>query len=355
MPGTPPGTLGRLQRLFQDNNRPLATLALDNGYHIAVPGQMGHVLGPFAPDDSESVLWLNPEVWKKDGAELVAGREWNIGGERMWTAPELTFNIADRERFWETYTVPAALDPGEWKITATGTAIELSIETALQRYRPDHGDKRVRIKRRVTPAKNPLHSLASAEALRENVTYAGYEHLVEYEERSVDGVYSEPWIIAQVWGGGEVLMPATPGLEKVPLIERVPSDHWSYEQGTYRLRLPGNRKYKIGLRSPGHFGRLGYQRILGDSAELIVRQFFSNPSSLYVEEPNDYEGTCRGISLAFYSDDGALGGFGELECNGQTIGGDTGRSATRDAFLLWAFRGDVEAINSVAGLLLGTR
>ena len=54
-----------------------------------------------------------------------------------------------------------------------------------------------------------------------------------------------------------------------------------------------------------------------------------------------------------YNDDGGLGRFGELECNGQTIGGSTGRSSSTDQMLLWIYVGDMTAIKEIALHLLG--
>ena len=62
----------------------------------------------------------------------------------------------------------------------------------------------------------------------------------------------------------------------------------------------------------------------------------------------------RGRSIHIYNDNGGLGGFGELEVNGQTIGGASGRSASTDPFILWFYLGSPARIKKIASFLLGT-
>ena len=99
--------------------------------------------------------------------------------------------------------------------------------------------------------------------------------------------------------------------------------------------------------------RLAYFNHLDDGlAYLIVRDFFNNPSAAYIEEPAHLPG-CRGHSVHVYNDDGKLGGFGEVECNGQTIGGVTGRSASTDQLALWLYVGTANKVREIALHLLG--
>ena len=54
-----------------------------------------------------------------------------------------------------------------------------------------------------------------------------------------------------------------------------------------------------------------------------------------------------------YDDSGALGGFGELECAGQTIGGISGKLRMTDTFLTWLYVGTPRQINAISEILLG--
>ena len=105
------------------------------------------------------------------------------------------------------------------------------------------------------------------------------------------------------------------------------------------------------MRSTHLTGRVGFfKRLPGGRAELVVRNFFNDPSSEYLEEPAAKPG-CRGLSVHVYNDGGVFGGFGELECNGRTIGGAAGRKGrTISALVLY---GEEEKILAIAGVLLG--
>jgi hypothetical protein len=123
-----------------------------------------------------------------------------------------------------------------------------------------------------------------------------------------------------------------------------------------RLRITGKRQYKVGYKAASMTGRMGYWNTLPNGREyILVRQFFNNPSSFYAEEPPDKPGE-TGHSVHVYNDGGQFGGensFGELECSGQTIGGRTGRQASTDNFLMWAYTGSPEAIRRIARILIG--
>ena len=94
-----------------------------------------------------------------------------------------------------------------------------------------------------------------------------------------------------------------------------------------KLKITGDKMYKIGYKSAHLHGKAGYLNQLEDGRfYLLIRNFFNNPSSEYAEEPYHTKGL-RGHSVHVYNDDGTNGDFGELECNGQTIGGTTGEKS----------------------------
>ena len=122
--------------------------------------------------------------------------------------------------------------------------------------------------------------------------------------------------------------------------------------------MTGDRRYKVGIKAAQTFGRLGYfHRSAGSgdaalTAYLIVRNYFNNPSSPYTEEPPQTPGGA-GDSIHVYNDGGLFGGFGELECQGQAIGGYTGRSASTDQQLLWVYWGPADKVARIGMQLLG--
>ena len=122
-----------------------------------------------------------------------------------------------------------------------------------------------------------------------------------------------------------------------------------------RVHITGDRRFKVGIKAAHLFGRLAYLSHLDDGrACLIVRSFFNNLSTRYIEEPTLSPGRW-GDSVHVYNDGGALGGFGELECFGQTIGGDTDRTTSSDPMILWLYVGPEEQIEDISLHLLGVK
>jgi hypothetical protein len=185
------------------------------------------------------------------------------------------------------------------------------------------------------------------------VLFAGYEQDVTLSERKRDDIVSEAWSLTQLNPGGLLLIPASPRVEYTDYYEPVDGSLQTIRPDHVRLRITGTRQYKVGYKSAHVFGRLAYYNHLDDGrAYLIVRNFFNNPSMPYAEEP-DHSPGCRGHSIHVYNDGGNAGGFGELECNLQTIGGETGRSSSTDQLALWLYVGARGEVKEIALHLLG--
>ena len=100
---------------------------------------------------------------------------------------------------------------------------------------------------------------------------------------------------------------------------------------------------------------MAYANTLDDGrAYLVVRGFHNNPSAPYVEEPAHLPGR-SGHAMHVYNDNGMFGGFGEIECQGQAIGGALGRSSGTDQFLLWFYVGAPEKIDAILANLIGEK
>ena len=204
-----------------------------------------------------------------------------------------------------------------------------------------------------TPVADPLRNLSVYADRGKDVLFAGYQQTVDLCESRQDEILSESWNLVQLRPGGQLLIPTTPQPEYTDYYAPIDAAHLAVDSRGMRLKVTGQTQYKIGIQAAQTFGRLGYLNQLADGrAYLIVRSFFNNPSAVYAEEFAD-QPLRRGRSIHIYNDDGGLGGFGELEVNGQTIGGTSGRSATSDQFVLWFYLGDPGPIKKVASLLLG--
>jgi hypothetical protein len=108
----------------------------------------------------------------------------------------------------------------------------------------------------------------------------------------------------------------------------------------------------VGFKAVQHFGRAAYLCDLPDQRKcLLIKCFFTNPSTLYSNEAVDYPGI-RGYSFDIYHDDGRSGSFTELECYGQPIGG-TFQDKARDQIITWLFLGKEPQIRNISKNILG--
>jgi len=133
----------------------------------------------------------------------------------------------------------------------------------------------------------------------------------------------------------------------------MPKDYHTKGANYNEFKVTGKRQYKIGLKAAHVLGRPAYfSHLPNGQAHLVICNFFNNPSSVYSEEPTNLVGT-KGHSFHIYNDDGRFGGFAELECNGQTIGGSTGKSVSSDQLVFWIYIGEDEKVRRIAHHLLG--
>jgi hypothetical protein len=185
------------------------------------------------------------------------------------------------------------------------------------------------------------------------VDFAGYLHRVRLSllPGSDTGARAEAWTLCQLVPEGTIIVPCSDGVEYEDYYEKADTSCLTIGGGAVRFAVNGKRRYKVGLRSAHLFGRAGYLKISQGAAELLVRAYPNDPASEYVEEPDSQPG-CRGLSFHVYNDGGNFGGFGELECNGRTIGAP-GNTESTDDFSFWYFRGPIDSIRGISRALLG--
>jgi hypothetical protein len=369
-PAAPRVGLGAVLRCLDSCGLPHLELTAGAG-RIVVSGYGGRILGPFLGEDS--LGWLSPLFADAESfCAAVGGGTWNLGGDRIWLAPELSYNVRDRRHFLESYALQAAVDPGSYRLeplsegwTPAGASpapvppsraggCRLLQEIELERYdRPAPGRKRLRVERLVRPAGDPLRDVARYGELRDELSFSGYEQVVTLSDLRPDGRESQAWSITQVPPGGAILVPVVPGAEYQDHLEPAGEAHLELSGSRLRVLVRGDRLFKIELKAAHHFGRFGYYRPLpGGGAGLLVKLFFNNPSAAYVMEAPHRPGV-RGYSLDIYHDDGGLGGFAEMECHGQPVGCPGGADWSEDRFLTWAYRGSEAAVREACMQLLG--
>ncbi|MGD2164238.1 MAG: hypothetical protein PVH50_01785 [Anaerolineae bacterium] len=351
-------TLGQVVARLEENKIDHALLALQNNVLLVVSRRGGRIFGPFLPrpdpEESESIFWTNGVFTQQEGfEEFLASGDWNLGGERIWMAPEIQYSVHDRSDFWGTLDWPEQVDPGNYVVEKLGDSrCTLSQHMTLEAHNVASGKKTLHLERLIQPAADPLRSLRNYEYLVDGVLYAGYEHVVTLSEGEQNDIMSEAWSLVQLNPGGILIIPASPRIGFVDYYEPAGSLQ-TFHGDHVRLQITGRDQYKLGYKASHVTGRIGYLNRLEDGrAYLIVRSFYNNPSRPYTEEPAHLPGW-NGYSVHVYNDDENAGGFGEMECNCQTIGGKTGRSTSRDELMLWLYVGAEEKVREIGVHLLG--
>lgn len=338
-----------VERRLREADLPFTTLDLDDSACLVVTAAGGRLLGPFPRAEDRSLLWINP-AFRSSGAwkRFRSDGGWNLGGDRVWIAPEIQFSIRDRGDVTGSYLLPPAMDPGHYTLSRpTGQSAVLQAEMDLKAYNIADGLVSLSVERRVEPAPNPLRSLSRAGDLMEGVTYCGYEHHIRLYLRSASAAPAETWSLIQLPQGGAAIIPLPQGADV--------GWYWKTER-TDTLQpfdtmsivpfLPGNL-FKMGFRAAQSNGTAAYVHALGkDHYSLIIRRFFINPSATYSEEPF-FEPGDRGYALHLYNSGNDSDEFGEIECNGHSIGGDTGRTESHDTMLLWAYQGPQASLREI--------
>lgn len=340
-------------------DEPYAVLPLQHGATALVTQRGARVLGIFPAPGSDNLLWTNSNAFDDAArwANFVAQGNWNLGGERIWIAPEIQYNVRNRADFWGTLSVPSAMDPGQYTLEQNPDCIHLHSQMRLNAYNLAKGQQDLDINRWISPISDPLSSVTTHDTA---VTYCGYQQQVRLRTHDTD-IPTEAWNLVQVQAGGQLIIPCMPQIKASDYTGSVPAAAREVLLGDVphvRLHLDGKRQYKLGYQAASVTGRMAYFQSLGNGrAALLVRSFFNNPSNHYAEEPPDAIGQ-GGHSIHVYNDGGEFGGdmsFGEMECTGTTIhtGAALADNTANDSFLMWVYCGPLETLRSIAHLLLG--
>ena len=341
---------------LEENALPYGILPLQNDM-LAVITQRGGRIYPFLDEDSNCLFWVNGAFAQAQAfKDFLDSGHWNLGGDRIWIAPEVQYSISDRNDFNGSFLLQEQMDPGRYQLESTNNGSwRLHQGFTMDAHILAFGQKELHINRLVRKIEDPLRVLDDYPVLSEGVKYGGYEQLITLEEMTRDDIVSEVWSLIQLNPGGTLYIPTLPCLEYTDYLAPAGQTYFQMHPNYVSLKITGDHHYKHGYKSTGVFGRLGYFNSLEEGyASLVVRNFFNNPSAHYSEEAAHIPGR-RGHSIHVYNDDGGLGGFGELECNGQTIGGASGRSAALEQMVLWIYVGESQKVKEITWRLLGIR
>lgn len=351
--------LAHYETILQTAQERYAILPLQGDACALITERGARVAGLFSSPGSENLLWTDNTAWLDAGhwSDFVAQGGWNLGGERIWIAPEIQYNVRTRADFWGTLHVPPAMDPGTYRLEPGQDRVDLQAQMSLAASNLATGVQDLTVHRQIIPVSDPL---AKTYPVSPAVRYCGYQQSVALHAGNRQ-IVAEAWNLVQVPAGGVLLIPCLPEVVCSDYFGDVPDEVRSIQYGDVpylRLTLNGKRQYKVGYQAASVIGRMGYLRRQTDGQmSLLIRSFFNNPSNMYAEEPPAQIGR-SGHSIHVYNDGGEFGGdlsFGEMECTGTTLHAGSTSDHVEDSFVLWAYTGPEAAIQRIVHLLLGVR
>ena len=276
---------------------------------VSVAG--GRVFGPFL-NGLDALGWSLDEPGFE--AALLAG-DWNIGGERVWLAPERHFNFTDPARMLETYRVAPELDPGVWNLATEGDGVVFDATPALPRT--DQGAPiRLRIVRHIRPLNRSEYP-----ALPQGVIAGGYRQTLEVTQpQSAEGLAIVPWLIRQVALGGEAILSASGRAPGECVFGMPPHAAITPQSAAWRVPFGPRGFFKTSYtRHSIASGGLSYLIVHeGQATAVIMRPHLAAPDCY--PETLPHNATSQGHAAALFRDDGRFGRYGELELYGHTDG-----------------------------------
>lgn len=305
----------------------------------------GRVIGLY-PDDGQNALWVNPALDDLASLrKLLTGDGWiNLGGDRSWISPEFDLFVSDASRPWETYTVPATLDPADYHVVSHGAhAVEL--ETAITAdFHRSGGTGELSLRKRVTELADPEVTLPAG------VSAAGYELTCTLSATGPLPPSARPavWNLLQVPQGGDIVIPVKRAATPVVFFGH---QQWRQDGARLTASVPATSDgYKFGVLADHCQGVMLYLNRSAPRPFMILRRFSVGPQEQYFDVP--FTAPQRtGVVQQVYVDNGAFGRFGELEHHSPAIVPDRISKVT-DTCTTWAFTGPADRLRQLAETLL---
>lgn len=265
--------------------------------------------------------------WTPDEPAQSPADEWNVGGDRLWVAPEAAwFWKTLRSVDFEQYEIPRALDPGQWKLSqSTDSFCEMTQQVRLSHQhnkRPYSFDLTRRFER-IALREPPFEG--SVAYYSENELRLRPSSAAQHDAQSI-GL----WSLLQVPAGGVMSIGLRSGAAHsetgwrdyfTPIERRM----WTSEAGALHLQISGNDQYKIGVAPHALTGRVAYARAVGDEMMFVLRQWAPQPWLDYCDAPLSQVDS-HGDALQVYNDNGGASSFGEVELHTPSLRFGQGRS-----------------------------
>jgi hypothetical protein len=331
-------------------------LGADNGPQIIItPGLSARILGAAIDGaDDENMMWVDATVM--DGSIWTTEpRFWNAGGLRSWLAPEDLFFV-NPEKDPESWFVPTQLDPVQYGIVeqnADSAVLEADMDIPANIGETYHVTLRRSIALETVPPEE-------AGAIPAGVSYMGIEKTHTLTNRG-DAVIGEDlpavclWSLLQINPSGTTLVPLAEGADPETAYREYFNplgDRLAVQNGIISVKIDGAYRLKIGVRPEAAGDGVAFLRDDGDGTGVLIAKVFDvDPEGVYVDKPwgkdSDY-----GDAVELYNDDGAMGGFAEIEAHGPSLKLANGDSQSH-TLTLHIFRGSLDDLKSIASGLYG--
>jgi hypothetical protein len=307
------------------------------------------ILGLYSGQSDQNFYWTNPALMEPETAkEVFNPATWqNTGGDRTWITPELDIFFPDypaAQKHWE----PPQLDASEYFVQKTPSGICMGKKMTLNFARPNK-DVTIELLKELRSASNPLRYERDAKPYVAKLEFAGYTQLTTLQIDQ-DQIQAGIWNLVQLPHKGELIIPTYSRVNPLVLFGNIPANYLISEDHCVRFKILFKGEHKIAVRAVDTCGRVGYVYQSKDKWQLVIRNFFVNPSGEYVDVPKN-DPADLGYSVHSVNVDSALGDFCELEYHAPAI--SSSEFSDVDVSQVWAFRGDWEAIASVSKKLLG--
>jgi hypothetical protein len=326
---------------------------LADGSEVLILPYGGRILGLFAPASEENFLWTHPALDAAgSAAEFYRGDQWhNSGGDRTWLAPEVDIFFPNYPKT-DVYFQPRQLDPGNWRTVADASGKRLVNRMCLTLSR-SKAEVELELTKSIAPAVNPLVDTSLAGSA--GVEFAGYTLRTSLEIlRGPSGTAVGLWNLLQMPHGGELFVATYSRSEPRAFFGKIPPGDLTADDRGIRYAMRASGEQKIGVRTLGVAGRIGYRYTASDGrSALVVRNISVNPSGRYIDAPWDNPNE-TGFAVQACNVNSALGSFSELEHHAPAVEAGRGANRSDDLAQTWAFRGPADAIDRIAQCLLGS-
>jgi hypothetical protein len=343
-----------LIRVLKEAGKPGVPVHLDNGSEVLLLPHGGRVLGLFASESQENFYWNNPALKETATARaLFESDDWrNTGGDRMWLAPEIDFFFPKYPDL-TVYHQPRQFDTRSYQVEKKSGATTMRIEFDIKHAKAENPIQLL-LTKSVESVSNPLRHEAAWKNLS-GVAFAGYglRTSLEFTSSPAPAVPVGLWHLIQMPYGGDMFVPTYgPSQPKIVFGDIPKGDLTELPGGGMRYRMTAKDEQKISLRAARCTGRAAYLYESTSASNLVLRNFFVNPSGEYVDapwtEPNDL-----GYGVQACNINGRWGEFNELEYHIPAIGVAGAPARCDDFAQTWAYRGTRGQIAEIAQELLG--